>query len=75
MWCNHKFSARNKAAKRVGWGFGTKFEIDVCVCVCVGGWVGEGAGAGFCSMAVFSDSTLDLTSLKNFIIAKFIPFY
>ena len=75
MWCNHKFSARNKAAKRVGWGFGTKFEIDVCVCVCVwvGGWGGE--GAGFCSMAVFSDSTLDLTSLKNFIIAKFIPFY
>ena len=43
----------------------------VCVCVCVGGW----EGAGFCSMAVFSDSTLDLTSLKNFIIAKFIPFY
>ena len=72
MWCNHKFSARNKPAKRVGWGFGTKFEIDVCVCVCV--WVG-GEGAGFCSMAVFSDSTLDLTSLKNFIIAKFIPFY
>ena len=46
-----------------------------CVCVCVCGWGGGGEGAGFCSMAVFSDSTLDLTSLKNFIIAKFIPFY
>ena len=50
--------------------------VCVCVCVCVGGWVGGGGeGAGFFSMAVFSDSTLDLTSLKNFIIAKFIPFY
>ena len=48
--------------------------VCVCVCVWVGGW-GGGGGAGFCSMAVFSDSTLDLTSLKNFIIAKFIPFY
>ena len=61
----------------MGGRFGTKFEIGVCVCVCVCVWGGGGGGrgAGFCSMGVFNDGILDLTSLKNFVIAKFIPFY
>ena len=45
------------------------------MCVCVLGWAVGGRGAGFCSMGVFNDGILDLTSLKNFVIAKFIPFY